>query len=392
MQAAPALATNLPNGTAFTSGTPNYVSAQTGFNYSSLTNGGNGATAIWIGTTTNTGTTLATTGTTEVGSISCTNGSNCSTVNFGSANVYLTGSVNLAFPNNAGGAVNFNSAMNSIASGLSFQNSSGSTINLGAGTYYFGTGNTALSMGNSETLNTKPLSTTYFDGSFRISNGNTWNFASNSMYMFKDNFSAFSGTYTFGDSTGTGGTYYFENGLYMVNSNTNVTFKPGIYYILNSILWLKGSGTLVGHGVTFVLEGTSSFILDSNGQSINLAAPDDLTTANASTLVNGTSTPANDPNYDPNCVEPSNFPLSTYTTTSTTAGVAGMPIGWPYDGSDGHGICGVLIYQALRTPPRILFLPQPRLQASFMRPARASHYKMALLPPAPPPAPAARWK
>ncbi len=297
----------------------NYVSAQTGFYYAAIVNLlSYGPTAVYLGTTGASSTTMATTGTTEIGGISYF-GNAFSTLNFGGAAMYVTGATSISLTT----AVNFTSTTTSFAAGLSFNNSSNTAVNFGAGTYYLGTGLTALNLGNSQTSTTQPASSFYFNGAINSGNNNIFTFAKSSLYMFTDTLASFSGTLNF-----TGGTYYFSNGLYMVNGGTNVVFGPGIYYI-NGILDLAGAASVTAHGATFVLEGQSSYIINSNGGSINLAAPDDAAAASAATGGN----PSADPNYDASCVEPASFPV----TADVTA--------WPYDGSGGHGICGVLIYQ-----------------------------------------------
>jgi Putative Flp pilus-assembly TadE/G-like len=128
-------------------------------------------------------------------------------------------------------------------------------------------------------------------------------------------FYAGQGTYVFGnpvsaDTTPAPNTYFFDGGLTISGGASSVTFNPGIYYIRNGNLDISSGPTVTGNGVTFVLEGNAGFTIDA-GATVSFSAP--------------TS----------NCIAPSNFPNPAYEGSAA-----------PYDGTDGEGICGVLIYQS----------------------------------------------
>lgn len=110
---------------------------------------------------------------------------------------------------------------------------------------------------------------------------------------------------------GTPATYFFDGGLNISNGTENVTFCPGIYYIRNGNLTIGAGASVTGTGVTFVLEGNASFTLE-GGTSTALSAP--------------TSS----------CVAPSLFPETTGSNPTANP---------PYDGTNGEGICNVLVYQ-----------------------------------------------
>jgi Flp pilus assembly protein TadG len=128
-------------------------------------------------------------------------------------------------------------------------------------------------------------------------------------------FYAGQGTYVFGnpvssDATPAPNTYFFDGGLTISGGARSVVFNPGIYYIRNGNLDIGSGPTVTGNGVTFVLEGNAGFTIDA-GASVSLSAPSS------------------------NCVAPANFPNPSYEGSAA-----------PYDGTDGEGICGVLIYQS----------------------------------------------
>lgn len=109
--------------------------------------------------------------------------------------------------------------------------------------------------------------------------------------------------------TFTGGTYFFNGGLNLASYGT-ITFGPGIYYIANGNLNVSGSDKIIVNGATFVLEDGSGFEFSGGSQSLDMQAP--------------TS----------NCVQPSAYPVLNDANN------------FPYDGTNGEGICGILIYQA----------------------------------------------
>jgi Flp pilus assembly protein TadG len=104
--------------------------------------------------------------------------------------------------------------------------------------------------------------------------------------------------------TFTGGTYWFNGGL-KIDGNGTVNFGPGIYYIENGNLTFSAGSHVTANGATFVLENGAGYQMDGGTVALNLTAPSS------------------------NCVQPSSYPNVLYT-----------------DGTDGEGICGVLIYQA----------------------------------------------
>jgi Flp pilus assembly protein TadG len=111
--------------------------------------------------------------------------------------------------------------------------------------------------------------------------------------------------------TFSGGTYFFDGGL-AIEGSTTVTFGPGIYYIRNGDLCISSSATVTVNGATFVLEGSGA-----NGASFTL---NDSSTSTFSAPTSG-------------CVLPANYPESAYVGSR------------PFDGTNGEGICGILIYQ-----------------------------------------------
>jgi hypothetical protein len=128
-------------------------------------------------------------------------------------------------------------------------------------------------------------------------------------------FYAGQGTYVFGNPVSANAapapnTYFFDGGLTISGGTTSVTFNPGLYYIRNGNLVISSGPTVIGNGVTFVLEGNAGFTIDA-GATVSFSAP--------------TS----------DCIAPANFPDPAYEGSAA-----------PYDGTDGKGICGVLIYQS----------------------------------------------
>jgi Flp pilus assembly protein TadG len=102
-----------------------------------------------------------------------------------------------------------------------------------------------------------------------------------------------------------GGTYWFNGGL-TIEGNGTVSFGPGIYYIENGNLTFMSGSHVTANGATFVLENGAGYQLDGGTVALNMTAPS-----------------------SPNCVAPASYPETVYT-----------------DGTDGVGICGVIIYQA----------------------------------------------
>jgi Flp pilus assembly protein TadG len=104
-------------------------------------------------------------------------------------------------------------------------------------------------------------------------------------------------------------TWFFNGGLTISGGTSYVTFCPGIYYIKNGDLYITSGAAVTGTGVTFVLEGNAGFIFN-GGVNINISGP--------------TSS----------CISTSAYPETAYNGNT------------PYDGTDGEGICNVVIYQA----------------------------------------------
>jgi Flp pilus assembly protein TadG len=301
----PPTAPSLPSGGTL-SGSGN-VDAAVGESYT-LNNLGNGALAI--GTTALNTSTLASSGITEItNGIVAQNG--VGVVTFGGSEVFISGSVTLDLSSSlstAGGTTEIGSATIATPDPYVFDNSlmfmngnSSRTISLGQGAYYFES-SVAFS---GEKVTTASGSDFYFNGSVSPGNNETFNYGTG-LYMFSHGYSTSNvGTYVF-----SGGTYFFNGGLQLSQDGDSEFFGPGIYYINNGPLVLQGA--IASDGATFVLEGTASFsIINNSNGSLNLVAP---TT---------------------NCVQPSAFPNSNFTGNNP-----------PFDGTDGKGICGVLIYQA----------------------------------------------
>jgi len=108
-------------------------------------------------------------------------------------------------------------------------------------------------------------------------------------------------------------TYFVNGGITLTGGVTSVNFCPGIYYITNGNLIVGSGSTVNATSVTFVLE-SGGFMID-GGSTLHISAP--TTTSEAA------------------CVDPSIYPESAYDG-----------VNYPYDGTNGYGICGVAIYQA----------------------------------------------
>jgi Flp pilus assembly protein TadG len=149
-----------------------------------------------------------------------------------------------------------------------------------------------------------------FDGGMYLNGSNAVTSFGTGTYMFSA-YTVASGTApaALDDSnsniTFAGGTYYFNGGL-TVEGNGTITFGPGIYYIENGNLSFEAGSHIIVNGATFVLENGAGYELNGGSVALNMTAPS-----------------------TPDCVPPASYPESAYT-----------------DGTDGQGICGVLIYQA----------------------------------------------
>jgi hypothetical protein len=157
-------------------------------------------------------------------------------------------------------------------------------------------------------------STFYFDGIFDTGQPNqTITFATGN-YFFNSEFYAEHGTITFG-----GGTVVFNQGFKSLNTSlTQITFGPGIYYILNGTLDIETPKVTV-NGATFIFENQANYFFSDQGDnnttnSYKLYAPSNLA-SNSGQLF-----------YDASCV-----------TNYTVSGVK--------DNNNGHGICNLLFYK-----------------------------------------------
>ncbi len=271
--------------------------------------------------------------------------SNSTTVMNGD-NYYINGGMNYASDTSLTiGSSTQTTPMTMVVNGGTYLTNGNATMY--PGTYYFsgaqsGSSYTGwgLSTNISSTISLKG-STYYVNGGIGITNGSPQVSLNSGLYELSDYagnsnsacgiyycgstgaFYAGQGTYVFGNTPPTDGsapapaTYYFDGGLTISGGASSVVFNPGIYYIRNGNLTIGSGPTVTGTGVTFVLEGSgptgAAFIIN-GGATISLSAP---TT---------------------NCVKPigtgSNvYPVSQYQTAS------------PYDGTNGQGICGIVIYQ-----------------------------------------------
>jgi Flp pilus assembly protein TadG len=213
-----------------------------------------------------------------------------------------------------GTAFNMAAANYVINGGTTFSNGA---ISMGTGTDYF-TGQvngSGVPTGWAMTLNTPSFNfsggTWYVNGGFSASGSSPTMTLGQGTYMFSSYSGSTSPAFlggTSGNLTFTGGTYFFNGGL-TVSGATNLTFGPGIYYIENGNLNITASGSITVNGATFVLENGAGYTF-SGGSTVSMTAP----TAS--------------------CVPPASYPEASYTSM------------FPYDGTDGEGICGILVYQA----------------------------------------------
>lgn len=190
-------------------------------------------------------------------------------------------------------------------------------IKLDAGTYYF-QGDLTNGVASDYALNVDAPNMTieagtkfYAFGGFDFSGSNPDVSFGKGFYYFSaaNNNSGYAFTANSSNIDFGGGTYIF-NGSVDITAADNVTFGPGIYIISNGTFNLTGGATFTANGATFVLENGANFAFNGNATGNNMSAP---TT---------------------DCVAPADYPLSAY-------GGA-----YPYDGTNGQGICGILFYQA----------------------------------------------
>jgi Flp pilus assembly protein TadG len=237
-----------------------------------------------------------------------------------------------------GGTANIYASNLYIKGGTTLQNGK---VNLGvnntSNTYYFTGPYVGYSTGwgldvNLPTVNFGP-GTYYVDGGIEFPGSNPVASLGQGTYLFtaytntsSGNQNTNSGENTSGGAlndnnaniTFTGGTYYFNGGL-TLQGNATAYFGPGIYYIKNGDLFFAAGSHVTANGATFVLEGNASYQMDGGYVGTNLTAP---TT---------------------NCIQPSNYPVSTYSLPSSSTTLPNAYA--PYDGTNAEGICGVLIYQ-----------------------------------------------
>jgi hypothetical protein len=234
--------------------------------------------------------------------VTCGNyNANCTVVSGNYSGLSNVNAANLQFNVPAGGTTN-------IIGG--FAGSENVALVLNAANYFFAgaTNASGTVTGWAVEINTPSFTvaggTDEFDGGMYLDQGNAVTTFGTGTYMF----SGHSGSAALDDKnsniTFTGGTYWFNGGL-TVEGNGTVTFGPGIYYVENGNLTFTAGSHVTVNGATFVLENGAGFQFDGGSVAENLTAP--------------TS----------NCVQPSSYPNVLYT-----------------DGTDGEGICGILVYQA----------------------------------------------
>ena len=283
-----------------------------------------GVTSLLLNEGTNTGATFITGG---------FKGQSNQTTTMNGDNYYINGGMNLTSDSSLTiGSSTQTSPMTMVVNGGAFLTNGSAT--LFPGTYYLNgpmSGSSYTSWGLSTNISSSvtidgPLYRV--NGGIGITNGGPQVTLSSGLYeltSFAGNsnatnscggaFFAGQGSYVFGNpvsanATPAPNTYFFDGGLTISGGARSVIFNPGIYYIRNGNLNIGSGPTVTGNGVTFVLEGNAGFIIDA-GATVSLSAP--------------TS----------NCIAPANFPDPAF--EGSTA---------PYDGTDGEGICGVLIYQS----------------------------------------------
>jgi hypothetical protein len=211
--------------------------------------------------------------------------------------------------NNAANIYYFTGAANSSGTITGWgMNVSAPILNFGPGTYYFNGG--ATFPGSNPTIDFGQGTYLYtaYSSSSGVLNTNSGGATGNG--AFNDN----NANITF-----TGGTYYFDGGLSLIG-NSHITFGPGIYYIENGDLAFGNGSTVTANGATFVLEGNASYQMDGGSAALNLSSP------------------------STNCVTPANYPNTTNVLPNSSTTVPNASYA-PYDGTNGEGICDVLIYQ-----------------------------------------------
>jgi Flp pilus assembly protein TadG len=237
------------------------------------------------------------------GGVTCGNyNANCTVISGNYSGLSNVNAANLQFNVPAGGTTN-------IIGGFHGNENVGLVLN--AANYFFSgaTNGSGTVTGWAMEINTPSFTvaggTDYFDGGMVLDGSSPVTTFGTGTYMF----SAYSGgSAALDDSnsniTFTGGTYWFNGGL-KIEGNGSVTFGPGIYYVENGNLNFMAGSHVTVNGATFVLENGAGFLFDGGTVAANLTAP------------------------STNCVQPANYPNVLYT-----------------DGTNGEGICGILVYQA----------------------------------------------
>lgn len=163
---------------------------------------------------------------------------------------------------------------------------------------------------NLNSFTTDDGSTFYVNGGFDLGGSTNVTIGSGSYYFQS---SAASGSYAFTADVPSisfnGGTYIFNGGLNLTSTG-QIYFGPGIYIIANGNFDIGGGTKITSNGATFILEDGAAFNFSGGSAELNMAAP------------------------STNCVLMGQYPEQSYVS------------GFPYDGTNGEGICGVLIYQA----------------------------------------------
>lgn len=153
-------------------------------------------------------------------------------------------------------------------------------------------------------------STFYVNGGFDLG-GSTQVVIGSGNYYFQA--SGASGSYAFTADVPSisfnGGTYVFNGGLNLTSTG-QIYFGPGIYIIANGNFDIGGGTKITSNDATFILEDGAAFNFSGGSAELNMVAPSN------------------------NCVPMDKYPEQSYVTGS------------PYDGTNGEGICGILIYQA----------------------------------------------
>ncbi len=188
------------------------------------------------------------------------------------------------------------------------------TVSLNGTQYYVNGGiNLADSWGNNNKFYTDFASGFYdINGAtagFSSSVCNEYSCSPNSAGIDITQGTTYFGTNSSGQCDGGQSVWFITGGIQITNGSSGTTFCPGTYYIKGGGLLLQSGAKVTATNVTFVLEDGAGFY-DYGAASFNISAP------SAS-----------------ECVSPTYYPKSQYVSN------------FPYDGTNGYGICGVAIYQ-----------------------------------------------